>query len=139
MALVVDILVIIGIFDSFAGFTAFYTFYMFVLRPYVKFRKTKRYGDYIDYHRFSRDGKGTYQGSITSQSVDDLASWFKEQILGVIPKRDINTLVKNTVDNALQETVVEVIKSSMDTELIKKDLAQKVNSYLNDALNPPKK
>jgi len=139
MTIVVDILIIIGVFDSFAGFTAFYTFYMFVLRPYMKFRKTKRYGDYVDYHRFSRDGKGTYQGSITNQSVDDLAAWFKEQILGVIPKRDLNTLVKTTVDAALQKTIVEVIEGSMDNELMKTTMAKRVNDYLNEALNPPNK
>ncbi len=129
-------LTIIFCFETIAMLTSLYMFYNYVIKP----RKTAKTGIKISPTglTFIADMKvysdGVYSGTYTNMNLSKLGDDFLNKITGYIPKGDINSIIKHSVNKYIQEETEAIVNNALDRTEISKLLAQKVDAALQEAL-----
>jgi len=100
--------------------TTVYSLWLFVIRPFFKFRKTKKKGYYVDIHKFDDDG--TYNGTVSNLSLDDMGSYVKKTFFGWTEPKTLEERIEGKMESAVDKTADKMI----DLMLQNKDIQRKM-------------
>lgn len=121
-------------FDSFAGIGSLYMLITFVILPKVRFNKNINLNPegltfIADVHMFDRKKyAGTFSNFNLTATLDDAIN----KITGTLPKNDLDSLINQSVQNAVNKQIANVIEGGLDNQLMTKLLSDRINSAMND-------
>ena len=122
------------LFDSFAGIGSLYMLLTYVILPKIRFKKNltlKEDGMTIiaDVHLFDRK---QYQGTYTNLNLTSVLDDTINRITGTLPKHDLESVINQSVENAVNRQIATIIEKSMDKDLMNNLLVERINKAIND-------
>lgn len=138
----VNLLYIVVPWIGFEAFVAVWMFYDFKIKPWLKRRgrqldlKEEGLNVVTDVHLYN--GK-TYAGSYDNLNITKLFDDFANKITGVLPKRDLESRLKDAIEVIVDKEIVEIVEDELDEDALRKHVRERLDSGLKDYFTKPEK
>jgi hypothetical protein len=124
--------VLIGLADLLTGIISIYTAWTFLVQPWLKFRKEKKRGFYIDIHKFSKTGK--YEGKSPNISLNDTAKWVRKEVFGIYPPETTQTRIEKKVKENINKNTDKILDIMLSDKNIQKQMQKQIFQQLKKEL-----